>query len=230
MRGRRGACWASNRLAGLIPAGAGQTTPTCALLGCVGAHPRRCGADRPVYGKNIRDHGSSPQVRGRRGLGFPQRHLGRLIPAGAGQTAYSSGRFFAVAAHPRRCGADGRPPIRPGPSNGSSPQVRGRLFGCGESCDGVGLIPAGAGQTEAGSNTRTCPGAHPRRCGADIPAFVIFQACTGSSPQVRGRPHYPARHRRARGLIPAGAGQTRFWLRRKRRKRAHPRRCGADLC
>ena len=71
---------------GLIPAGAGQTEERC--WGNCGqpAHPRRCGADGFDGCAGVAQRGSSPQVRGRRRVGRFCRRIGRLIPAGAGQT------------------------------------------------------------------------------------------------------------------------------------------------
>ena len=152
-----------------------------------------------------------------------------LIPAGAGQTIRRSPGSSAPGAHPRRCGADNV--SLPGPTVkwGSSPQVRGRRFASGSWWSPVGLIPAGAGQTDSASMSAAAMRAHPRRCGADGWVVAEGDVGEGSSPQVRGRPKIADFTKQGYGLIPAGAGQTSGSPTRRRTRRAHPRRCGADV-
>ena len=54
-----------NRTEGLIPAGAGQIRQRDVSRARARAHPRRCGADRPLMEQVWKQYGSSPQVRGR---------------------------------------------------------------------------------------------------------------------------------------------------------------------
>ena len=93
---------------------------------------------------------------------------------------------------------------------------------------GVGLIPAGAGQTAGGPSHIGCRTAHPRGCGADNDFISLVKVCQGSFPRVRGRLTSPSRCRCAPGLIPAGAGQTLPHFVATTRPWAHPRGCGAD--
>ena len=153
--------------------------------------------------------GSSPRVRGRLMLAPPSRRAGR--------------------AHPRGCGADTVMRSRSSGSGGSSPRVRGRLQQTIQAGGGLGLIPAGAGQTPCPGPRRPIPRAHPRGCGADPCGSFLFGGFIGSSPRVRGRrvPR-PSSKPRTR-LIPAGAGQTRPRNRAGREHTAHPRGCGADI-
>ena len=174
---------------GLIPAGAGQTTGPYPTTRSSRAHPRRCGADQQRFIQANPRRGSSPQVRGRRLLHLPKTRRQGLIPAGAGQTPSPAWAATSIWAHPRRCGADVLTHSLRAHSPGSSPQVRGRRLSRFPSRGGVGLIPAGAGQTlfpqASGPKTR----AHPRRCGADEMTRDLRSGRDGSSPQVRGRPH-----------------------------------------
>ena len=71
-------------------------------------------------------------------------------------------------------------------------------------------------------------GAHPRRCGADLPLVMWLLMIWGSSPQVRGRPCGGGPEPLVERLIPAGAGQTGGTPRAHVVGGAHPRRCGAD--
>ena len=131
-------------------------------------------------------------------------------------------------AHPRRCEADIRDEFTLARRDGSSPQVRGRLHTVAQVVGGVGLIPAGAGQTRSAVLSRGRSAAHPRRCGADGLLVLDEEVEPGSSPQVRGRRASSFDVPRCAGLIPAGARQTRRWVINCGFCWAHPRRCGAD--
>ena len=172
--------------------------------------------------------GSSPQVRGRpRSRALRLTRVG-LIPAGAGQTNSFCCSICCCRAHPRRCGADAISFCKPCTFGGSSPQVRGRRWGCDVEGGYAGLIPAGAGQTRAWDCLPSKHWAHPRRCGADPKGSISIPTDLGSSPQVRGRlAEVPERAVQV-GLIPAGAGQTIGHILPAGERWAHPRRCGAD--
>ena len=71
--------------------------------------------------------------------------------------------------------------------------------------------------------------AHPCGCGADCRGPCCPSRRRGSSPRVRGRLTDGQAKIKQKGLIPAGAGQTRHVSRPRRRRRAHPRGCGADF-
>ncbi len=70
-------------------------------------------------------------------------------------------------------------------------------------------------------------GAHPRRCGAHSSSCDFDMSIYGSSPQVRGAPGLSRQDVSERGLIPAGAGRTRWAMVAAYWRGAHPRRCGA---
>ena len=250
VRGRLFALIAAYLVLGLIPAGAGQTSAEPAAASACPAHPRRCGADprtdylggfftglipagagQTSWEMVIRPFstGSSPQVRGRRVAAVYMLAALGLIPAGAGQTRAVRAAHASSWAHPRRCGADFRGVRGRRCVCGSSPQVRGRLVACAAFGVVLGLIPAGAGQTNPVLSMRRCVRAHPRRCGADRPGNMKTPGEPGSSPQVRGRRAGGRDGAVGPGLIPAGAGQTAASGGCSCRGRAHPRRCGADL-
>ena len=175
-------------MAGLIPAGAGQTCPTRSVRSPIRAHPRGCGADSVPADYYAQVMGSSPRVRGRRRCSR-RRALGTgLIPAGAGQTGLHRAFRRCSGAHPRGCGADfDRGGLARG-IGGSSPRVRGRR--------------------SSASTLSAWAWAHPRGCGADVAVAEPVQATEGSSPRVRGRPADDPVRLGGDGLIPAGAGQT----------------------
>ena len=147
VRGKRGHCLRFWFLCGLIPACAGKTSIIHAMTPAASAHPRVCGENLPAARVEIRRAGSSPRVRGK--LATPRRHGAcyRLIPACAGKTG---GRDVAAPeppAHPRVCGENLIPSIRPEIIFGSSPRVRGKLalLSAGDNLNR--LIPACAGKT-----------------------------------------------------------------------------------
>ena len=126
VRGRQGRDVLNLFDEGLIPASAGQTRRRKCTVLMRGAHPRECGADDCARVADRRFSGSSPRVRGRRGLGGHSVARVGLIPASAGQTPPSTALGQISTAHPRECGADC---FRSDPewcARGSSPRVRGR--------------------------------------------------------------------------------------------------------
>jgi len=151
-----------------------------------------------------------------------------LIPAGAGQTVGLFRVVLAYRAHPRGCGADCVGAADAVASLGSSPRVRGRQLVHLLGGELLGLIPAGAGQTCSAEVEASACGAHPRGCGADVPAKLVTVAVMGLSPRVRGRHLRILAARVSEGLIPAGAGQTGDSEQVDWKARAHPRGCGAD--
>ena len=192
------------------------------------AHPRGCGADGSSGGCGHYPQGSSPRVRGRRNVARQRNHATGLIPAGAGQTSESVQTGRGRRAHPRGCGADGIRKAWNLVSKGSSPRVRGRPEVRSRHAAGMGLIPAGAGQTSGCGTRCSCRRAHPRGCGADNMIYSGLTREPGSSPRVRGRHEAGVYGCSPVGLIPAGAGQTCNRLRVCRWRGAHPRGCGAD--
>ena len=69
---------------------------------------------------------------------------------------------------------------------------------------------------------------HPRRCGENKEAQAIKVLCTGSPPQVRGKPDSDHRPRQGTGITPAGAGKTGDPIRLSPSAWDHPRRCGEN--
>ena len=71
-----------------------------------------------------------------------------------------------------------------------------------------GITPAGAGKTPFVSGCCNPYRDHPRRCGENFPADSPVKPCTGSPPQVRGKPGYTDEAKKPLGITPAGAGKT----------------------
>ena len=193
--------------------------------------------------------GSSPRVRGKLvGVG-PCAVILRIIPARAGQTKRKPRGRTGLPDHPRACGANAADNATKIGNAGSSPRVRGKLFG-GHGIHGeMRIIPARAGQTTSFHPPNAMSPDHPRACGANRTATTNEDVVIGSSPRVRGKRADVRRicaqgrgsSPRVRGklcgkqvgrcrvrIIPARAGQTRWPGSRRCAPTDHPRACGAN--
>ena len=129
-----------------IPACAGEPPPDDRLLDLVGVYPRVCGGTcRPRYSAPS-GSGLSPRVRGNLTATVGGATLTGSIPACAGEPPRHRHSERHPGVYPRVCGGTrlaaavecGRP--------GLSPRVRGNRRPEGGHCDGVGSIPACAGE------------------------------------------------------------------------------------
>ena len=112
-----------------IPAGAGNTCKSTPFCHARSVHPRGCGEHLCTTPASSSCSGSSPRVRGTR-VGVA-RLVGRrrFIPAGAGNTGRPPGSRASPPVHPRGCGEHTWMLLTKVLSAGSSPRVRGTLFG-----------------------------------------------------------------------------------------------------
>ncbi len=92
--------------------------------------------------------GSPPQVRGKRYEPATEEEDKGITPAGAGKTQITLSILSSKQDHPRRCGENQSPTLRPRGFGGSPPQVRGKLVRCHCKQRVSGITPAGAGKTE----------------------------------------------------------------------------------
>ena len=91
------------------------------------------------------------------------------------------------------------------------------------------FIPAHAGSTSRANATSASSAVHPRACGEHSRPTVLRSRYGGSSPRMRGAPlhvHRCARHTR---FIPAHAGSTHEYNKRKEGIPVHPRACGEHI-
>ena len=170
------------------------------------AHPRMRGEHSAMTSSSRATSGSSPHARGTPSRTPHSRTGRRLIPACAGNTAFSASRRASFSAHPRMRGEHALGIPAGNAEHGSSPHARGTRPG-----------------------TRAVPratAAHPRMRGEHAPGLWVVAVVGGSSPHARGT-HGDGRLQRECGrLIPACAGNT--WRRRTREpwRTAHPRMRG----
>ena len=132
---------------GLIPACAGKTLIVSVLSSARQAHPRVCGENAPGRIDRRLGDGSSPRVRGKRGVVGDFAGFRGLIPACAGKTIERARHRCAGRAHPRVCGENAFATGNIFTATGSSPRVRGKPRTNSRGQGKFGLIPACAGKT-----------------------------------------------------------------------------------
>ena len=187
VRGKPVARRPGRRRGRLIPARAGKTVAGVYLMYRRRAHPRACGENRFNTDALLRDDGSSPRVRGKRGSGRDADRGAGLIPARAGKTATAQSAPCPSGAHPRACGENPLEDLPKVAAVGSSPRVRGKRSRDVWAVVRTGLIPARAGKTCRSGWPRRASSAHPRACGENLHGGVVAVRRRGSSPRVRGK-------------------------------------------
>ena len=149
-----------------------------------------------------------------------------IIPAHAGLTTEREMVSAYPWDHPRACGAHGKEKTFLVALRGSSPRMRGSLHASRTSATASGIIPAHAGLTQDYQRGLPADGDHPRACGAHDKSLRRGKNI-GSSPRMRGSLHGIEAVMLETGIIPAHAGLTRMHACLARRRRDHPRACGA---
>ena len=165
-------------------------------------------------------------MRGTRDAGDYLRWCHGIIPAYAGNTEREHRADYRFRDHPRVCGEHGVLSLVGGVCGGSSPRMRGTPLRPPEPLGRVGIIPAYAGNTPQAGFWRRRTGDHPRVCGEhQVLSSRQFQQ-RGSSPRMRGTPRITSRLCTAARIIPAYAGNTKFYHRGSSSSGDHPRVCG----
>ena len=170
--------------------------------------------------------GSSPHARGTRQAGTANVFRPGIIPACAGNTAFSSLARLSNWDHPRMRGEHTRGFSLPKISRGSSPHARGTLAGIGHLRPQPGIIPACAGNTEQTDAAKVIWRDHPRMRGEHCVMSWLVLLSMGSSPHARGTLGHSICQPIQQGIIPACAGNTAATVGSKRLKRDHPRMRG----
>ena len=128
--------------------------------------------------------------------------------------------------HPRGCGGTRERADMAAAVVGPSPRVRGNRLHDRINVPGRRTIPAGAGEPSPPASGSTSCWDHPRGCGGTARRQPLTRGTTGPSPRVRGNPGDAARHPRATGTIPAGAGEPSRCFSHAKMPGDHPRGCG----
>ena len=208
MRGTRRRPHPRRRGMGLIPTYAGNTNGWGRSLVRGRAHPHVCGEHR--YDASIAAplEGSSPRMRGTRGDDIRVMIPGGLIPTYAGNTPLTKAHPEDAGAHPHVCGEHAAELAATALTQGSSPRMRGTRYKLRRMRSWAGLIPTYAGNTHLDAFERADAGAHPHVCGEHDNLRDVRVRKLGSSPRMRGTPHYPTHRTQGLGLIPTYAGNT----------------------
>ena len=172
--------------------------------------------------------GSSPLTRGKRGRLEVRDDGDGLIPAHAGKTSAVCCATVSVEAHPRSRGENHSHGVLEAEAQGSSPLTRGKRGAVDGGRDGLRLIPAHAGKTQATRRRHQRPRAHPRSRGENSVPFLTRIMDGGSSPLTRGKRTEVHEPPRRAGLIPAHAGKTPRLDPTSCSRRAHPRSRGEN--
>ena len=112
---------------------------------------------------------------------------------------------------------------------GSSPRMRGALYGVGDPGVGFRIIPTDAGSTAWRSAGPARPWDHPRGCGEHIGKTYSWSHWAGSSPRMRGARSGRGPAGRPCRIIPADAGSTSPTPPNSPPVPDHPRGCGEHV-
>ena len=225
-RGNRGSPAQAERLAGSIPARAGEPSARSHPRTRPGVHPRAGGGTR--CGRSLKVSPSGPSPRGR---GNPRGRRGSpgrsgSIPARAGEppgdcTAREPGRV-----HPRAGGGTFSATRMRLSKRGPSPRGRGNRIGRRRDQVLGGSIPARAGEPLRVPGPDRKIGVHPRAGGGTMSMSTSATTIRGPSP--RGRGNHPDGDHAHPGLgsIPARAGEPFHGQLRRVAGKVHPRAGG----
>ena len=125
MRGTRPLSFLTRRLAGIIPAHAGNTKIHRYSPVLQWDHPRACGEHMRWLLLKVPGQGSSPRMRGTRRRSRRVRGVVGIIPAHAGNTTLIVRLIQCMRDHPRACGEHVSSVVSMVCMEGSSPRMRG---------------------------------------------------------------------------------------------------------
>ena len=170
-----------------IPAYAGKTSRGLLVAHMATEHPRVCGenANQLSYAKTCT--GTSPRMRGKRGILRRGWKVFRNIPAYAGKTFGRKQPKKNTPEHPRVCGENSLKDKLFAWNEGTSPRMRGKPRPCHLRLHNIRNIPAYAGKTWRRSFHRWTGAEHPRVCGENPVAYAMSISDTGTSPRMRGK-------------------------------------------
>ncbi len=192
-------------------------------------HPRWRGEQRLQCWPSLAACGSSPLARGTGQRRGDVDHVGRFIPAGAGNSAKERTPLKSKSVHPRWRGEQHSARRKSALRGGSSPLARGtgpKGPGC---VVGRRFIPAGAGNSSVMPVIRSNRPVHPRWRGEQSNARSSSAPITGSSPLARGTAEYQLEFDDVLRFIPAGAGNSAWRRRAMQENTVHPRWRGEQI-
>ncbi|SBZ88767.1 Domain of uncharacterised function (DUF2825) [Klebsiella pneumoniae] len=120
------------------------------------------------------DYGLSPLARGTPTFSRPKQFRKRFIPAGAGNTAFSSTTSVSTPVYPRWRGEHVTDQLKKNFPNGLSPLARGTLTWIRNPSQALRFIPAGAGNTVTQEKKRLAQAVYPRWRGEHTKDILLF--------------------------------------------------------
>ena len=214
---------------GIIPACAGNTSIPAPSMPTRRDHPRMRGEHITYHIEGETSPGSSPHARGTHFLSAKACAGIGIIPACAGNTAHQILDSFNARDHPRMRGEHHAAFFHPVSSLGSSPHARGTPRVGAVMRSRLGIIPACAGNTAAGSLPAAGIRDHPRMRGEHSGQGRRRTFAAGSSPHARGTRGSRSFCVLALGIIPACAGNTVSETCRSVSREDHPRMRGEHI-
>ncbi len=169
-----------------IPACAGNSRRLLQGLWPSPVHTRVRGEQAPESTSSTFQFGSSPRARGTVAEGRQRYHLGRFIPACAGNSVARPSGVQPSTVHPRVRGEQGIPRNVIRFCTGSSPRARGTGPRLLPASGGHRFIPACAGNSMTRVVRKTLDAVHPRVRGEQSTFTNIESSSAGSSPRARG--------------------------------------------
>ena len=118
------------------------------------------------------------------------------------------------------------PKSKPYPRMGLSPRLRGNVSRIKLEADGIGSIPALAGERLVKLTRQLTNEVYPRACGGTEQSSVRMEQSLGLSPRLRGNARPAAADESGIGSIPALAGERRGQCNCDWRLWVYPRACG----
>ncbi len=207
MRGSRLGQHGDDRLAGSIPADAGEPASTSAPSATRRVDPRGCGGAASWSEYDVPMMGRSPRMRGSRDRRRLKARDHGSIPADAGEPRRLARWRLWQGVDPRGCGGAGRDRAASPRRVGRSPRMRGSRKRPGDGARGRGSIPADAGEPGYTPGIPLSARVDPRGCGGAEATIWTAALITGRSPRMRGSLAKRGTHPHLCGSIPADAGE-----------------------
>ncbi len=206
-----------------IPADAGNTRQRMRPPARSPVYPRWRGEHLRTRPERRANGGLSPLARGTPELDASITHLDRFIPAGAGNTTVGIVFLSDPPVYPRWRGEHDNLRRIQRERLGLSPLARGTQPCRHQPQRRFRFIPAGAGNTADILPARLLAAVYPRWRGEHSPPRGPLLSECGLSLLARGTPAAPSPAPLPARFIPAGAGNTRAFVHKKRYQTVYPR-------
>ena len=132
----------------------------------------------------------------------------RITPADAGKTLKRRLKLGVFGDHPRGCGENVRPYIKPRQPRGSPPRMRGKPLFSALGGNNSRITPADAGKTVDKEQALVVGQDHPRGCGENAHRRQLPLQGRGSPPRMRGKLICVMPCSTVDRITPADAGKT----------------------